>query len=135
MQKTAGSVENDPKPTFRLAASRTRVIDVALRVILDPAVERIGGPNLPRMRQNYQAIPLRDVEIDRPNSGETVEDKRQAPPRKKVGLVGNTEMKVRAHRGAGVPDLGKWRAGLNDIANLHVSNQGTRTTANGLSLA
>ena len=59
---------------------------VALRVILDAAVERIGGPNLPRMRQNHQAIPLRGVEIDRPNSGETVEDKRQAPPAKKSGL-------------------------------------------------
>jgi hypothetical protein len=84
----------------------TKAIEMALRVISYAAVERIGGPHLPRMRQNHKVIALQNVKIDRPNSGEPVEDKRQAPPREKVGLVGNTEMKVRAHRGTGVPDLG-----------------------------
>ena len=33
----------------------------ALRVILDAAVERIGGPNLSRIGPNHQSIPLESL--------------------------------------------------------------------------
>ena len=76
---------------------------IALRVILDAAVERIGGANLPRSRPNHQLITLRGVEIDRTIQGEAVEDERQAASGDRVGLVEKTEMQMRAFRGAGVP--------------------------------
>jgi hypothetical protein len=75
---------------------------IALRVVLDAAVERIGGANLPRIRPNNQSIPLRVVEINRTIQGEAVEDERQAASGNRVGLVEKTEMQMRAFRGAGV---------------------------------
>src|SRR5262249_26337721 len=60
---------------------------VALRVVLDAAVKRIREPNLPRIRQDYQSIPLRGVKINRADQGEAVEDKRQAASGDRVRLV------------------------------------------------
>jgi hypothetical protein len=76
---------------------------IALRVILDAAVERIGGPNLSRIRSNHQPIPLRGVEIDRAVQGEAIEDERQAPSGDRIGLVEKTEMQVGAFGGSSVP--------------------------------
>ena len=76
---------------------------IALRVILDATVERIGGSNLSLIRPNHQSIPLRGVEIDRAVQGEAVEDERQAPAGDRIGLVEKTKMQVGAFGGSGVP--------------------------------
>src|SRR5205823_1248328 len=91
---------------------------IALWVILDAAVERIGGPDLPGLRRDHQVIRLRG-QIYGAHYGEAVEDERQAPSGKKVRLVGKTEMQVGALGGTGVPDPGDERPGLHDIADLH----------------
>ena len=82
-----------------VAAARSQI---ALREILYAAVERIGGPNLPRIRPNQQSIFRRRVEIDRTIQGEAIEDERQAPSGDKVGLFKKSEMQVRTFRRAGV---------------------------------
>jgi hypothetical protein len=74
--------------------------------IHEAAVERIGGPDLSRIRRHHHMIPLRGIEIDRGDHGEAIENERQGPSGGKVGFVGQAKMQVGAQRRAGVPDLG-----------------------------
>ena len=98
--RNVARTKGEPTPRLEASVGAARSL-IALRVILDAAVERIGGPNLPRIRPNHQSIPLQGVELDPTIQGDAVEDERQAPSGDRVGLVEKTEMRVRAFRGAG----------------------------------
>ena len=65
--QSAGNDALDPNPDMSLRRSATQhvaeeccglAIADRLRVILDAAVKRIGGPNLPPIRSNHQPISL-----------------------------------------------------------------------------
>src|SRR5262249_46179582 len=86
-----------------------------LRVVLDTAIERIGGQNLPRIRQDHQAIRLRCSEIDGADRGEAVEDERQASTSEKIGLIGETEMQVGPSEGPVFPILPRGRVRANSV--------------------
>src|SRR6516165_8694124 len=81
--------EADISPRGR---SWTKGIVIALRVVLDAAVERIREPNLPRIRLDHQSITLRGVEVDRADQGEAVDKERRAPSGDWVRLVDKTQM-------------------------------------------
>ena len=97
---------------------------MSLWVVLNAAVERIGGSNLPRIRQDHQFIFLGSVEIDSPDQGEAVEDKRQAAASPKVRLVRETEMQMGAAGGAAVSYLGDARPSLYRVSNLYRETAG-----------
>jgi hypothetical protein len=79
--------EADISPTGCTAAKQS---SAALRVVLDAAVKGICEPDLPRLRQDHQVVPLGGRKIDRADQGKAVEDERQASADDSIRLVNKT---------------------------------------------
>ena len=106
--------KGEPTPRLEASVGAARSL-IALRVILDAAVERIGGPNLPRIRPNHQSIPLRGVEIDRTIKVKLSKTKGRLRPAIESGLSRRPKCKCGPSEGPVQVQRTSRRGGLDDL--------------------